>query len=117
MARYRHNLLTVGWVTVVLGALHLADHAGVVLSAFGLLFWDCHLAVEAGPRRGRMRACGCLPKLSMRVGRFVSSIRYGPKSCDDHRPLRTSIQAGTAPESRQSVSPRIFLKVAASTRR
>jgi hypothetical protein len=36
MARYRRNLLTVGWVTVVLGALHLADHAGVVLSAFGL---------------------------------------------------------------------------------
>ena len=48
MARYRRNLLTVGWVTVALGAPHLADHAGVVLSAFGLLFWDCHLAVEAG---------------------------------------------------------------------
>ncbi|MCE3276500.1 MAG: hypothetical protein K0R13_2355 [Propionibacteriaceae bacterium] len=55
MARYRRNLLTVGWVTVALGAPHLADHAGVVLSAFGLLFWDCHLAVEAGPRRGCTR--------------------------------------------------------------
>jgi hypothetical protein len=28
-------------------ALHLADHAGVVLSAVGLLFWDCHLAVRS----------------------------------------------------------------------
>jgi hypothetical protein len=53
-AARRRNLLTVGWVIVVLGALHLTDHAGVVLSAFGLLFWDCHLAVEAGPRRARM---------------------------------------------------------------
>jgi hypothetical protein len=116
MARYRRNLLTVGWVTVVLGALHLADHAGVVLSAFGLLFWDCHLAVEAGPRRGRMRACGCLLKLSMRVGRFVSStgtVRSHATTID-----RSGHRSKQVPRRSRAIGfTKNFVKVAASTRR
>ena len=66
-------------------------------------------------RPRRQRPAGAAPANATELARLLPGATV--TVCDDHRPLPTSIQAGTAPESRQSVSPRIFLKVAASTRR